>query len=293
MTVVLHRAIIAETDSLRTTDTHLVAEGASTPPGVRRWPRTARSPNSVQSSSAPPLCYPAARRATRPIGQDLARINRRVVSPSDTFFAIMFDTRSFLLNGRWYVSQGPVPLGPGRDDDPSGAASGPVEFPELGSPRWRLLPPGSDPMDDPEVREAYLAALAEDEDPGDPGEEEDPDSAPPPGLDDAGLAALIAGAREVAVDQVRAAAVAARLGETAAMAAVGAAVGRRGPGMPGSACSFPGEYTSPAAGFATGKPLDAAPGCAVLGPFAGDAAQRSVRGRRPDLPVQRESGVPT
>jgi hypothetical protein len=165
------------------------------------------------------------------------------------------------------VNQGPVARGPGRDDDPSGVPAGPVEFPELGSPRWRLLP--SSP-DWPEWMEdlAYL----DDEDPGDPGEEEDLDSAPPPGLDDAGLAALIAEAREVTEDQARADAHFARLGMTAAMAAVGAAVGRRGPGMPGSACSFAGEYASHAAGFATGKPLDAAPGCVTLGLFAEDAA---------------------
>jgi hypothetical protein len=56
------------------------------------------------------------------------------------------------------------------------------------------------------------------------------------------------------------------------MAAVAAGIGRRGPGMPGSAVSFPGEYTSPAAGFATGKPLDTAPGCTALAMFAEDAA---------------------
>ena len=56
------------------------------------------------------------------------------------------------------------------------------------------------------------------------------------------------------------------------MGAVAAAIGRRGPGMPGSARSFPGEYASRAAGFATGKPADVAPGCAALGLFAGDAA---------------------
>ena len=66
---------------------------------------------------------------------------------------------------------------------------------------------------------------------------------------------------------------AARLGHTGALAAVGAGVaGRRGPGMPGSAHTFPGEYTSRAAGFASGKPLDTAPGCLVLGQFAEDAA---------------------
>jgi hypothetical protein len=170
------------------------------------------------------------------------------------------------------VNQEPVTPGPGRDEDPPGGPAGPGDFPELGSPRWQLLPPGSDPMDDPQVREAYLDSLADDEDPGDLDLYQDPDNAPPPGLDDAGLAVLIAEAREVTEDQARAAAVAARLGTTAAMAAVAAVIGRRGPGMPGSACSFAGEYTSRAAGFATGKPLDTAPGCTALGLFAEDAA---------------------
>jgi hypothetical protein len=128
-------------------------------------------------------------------------------------------------------------------------------------------------MEDPEVREAYLAALAEEDYPGDPDEEEDPDNAPPPGLDDAQLAALITEARAATEDQARADTLAARQGETAAMAAVSAGIGRRGPGMPGSARSFPGEYLSRSAGFATGKPLDVAPGCATLGLFAEDAAK--------------------
>jgi hypothetical protein len=60
---------------------------------------------------------------------------------------------------------------------------------------------------------------------------------------------------------------------TAVLAAIGAvAAGRLGPGMPGSAESFAGEYPSPAAGFASGKPLDTAPGCTVLAQFAEDAA---------------------
>ena len=49
---------------------------------------------------------------------------------------------------------------PGQEDNLPGPPAGPGEFPALGSPRWRLLPPGTDPMDDPQVREAYLAALA-------------------------------------------------------------------------------------------------------------------------------------
>ena len=43
-------------------------------------------------------------------------------------------------------------------------------------------------------------------------------------------------------------------------------------GCPGLPRSFPGECASPAAGFATGEPLDVAPGCATLGLFAEDAA---------------------
>ena len=74
----------------------------------------------------------------------------------------------------------------------------------------------------PDWDEAYLAAIAEDEDPGDPEEYEDPDNAPPAGLDDSELAALIAEAREMTADQARAAEAAARLGQTAVLAGLGA-----------------------------------------------------------------------
>jgi Domain of unknown function (DUF222) len=154
------------------------------------------------------------------------------------------------------MSETPVPRDPGRDEDPP-----PV-------PSW------PDWMDDP----AYLASRAEDEDPGDPDLWDDPDNAPPPGLDDAELDALIAEAREITADQARAAEAAARLGQTAVLAAIGAMVtGRRGPGMPGSVDSFPGGSASPAAGFASGEPLDVAPGCATLGLFVEDAAGEDDR----------------
>ena len=167
------------------------------------------------------------------------------------------------------MHQEPVPQDPGRDGDP------------LRVPSW------PDWMDDP----AYLAARAEDEDPGDLDLDEDPDDAPPPGLEDAGvlddaeLEALIAEARAASADQARAAEAAARLDRAAALAAMGAvAGGRRGPGMPGSARSFPGEYAgpgagfaSPAAGFGSGEPLDVAPGCAALGLFVEDAAGEDDR----------------
>ena len=141
------------------------------------------------------------------------------------------------------MHQQPVPPDPGDNDSP-----GPV-------PPWPAW------MDDP----AYLAARAEDvelyEDPGNP---------PPPDVDED---ELIAEAERITADQERAAALMARLGQTAAMAAAtAAAAGRRGPGMPGSAESFPGVYASRASGFASGKPLDVAPGCITLAQFAEEAA---------------------
>jgi len=48
-------------------------------------------------------------------------------------------------------------------------------------------------------------ARAQDEDPGDLDEYEDPDNAPPPGLDDTQLEVLIAEAREISADQACAA----------------------------------------------------------------------------------------
>src|SRR5580693_3487875 len=130
---------------------------------------------------------------------------------------------------------GPAPQNPGRDEDP------------------RPVPPWPDWMDDP----AYLAARAGDEDPGgDLDLDEDPCDAPPPDVDPGELAAEAA---RIAADQERAAAVMARLGLTAAMAAdAAAALGRRGPGMPGSAETFPAVYASRSSGFASGKPLDTA-----------------------------------
>jgi hypothetical protein len=141
------------------------------------------------------------------------------------FFAIIFDRKIIPPNGSWLMHQEPVPQDPGRDGDP---------------PR---VPSWPDWMDDP----AYLAARAEDEDPGDLDLDEDP---APPGLDDAGvlddaeLEALIAEAREVTAGPGRAGEAAARLDRAATLAAMGAvAAGRRGPGMPGlrrrSAASTP------------------------------------------------------
>ena len=124
------------------------------------------------------------------------------------------------------MPQEPAPPDPGREGDPSRVPSW---------PEW---------MDDP----AYLALRAADEDPGDP--DQDPEDAPPPDVDPGELAAE---AERISADQARAAEVAARLGLTAAMAAdAAAAAGRRGPGMPGSAESFPGGVRQPGVGVRVG-----------------------------------------
>src|SRR6516162_4797535 len=166
------------------------------------------------------------------------------------------------------MSETPVPRDPGQDDDPPGVPAGPGDRPSLGSPHWQLVPQSPDW---PEWMDED--AHADDEDPGDPDEYEDPDNAPPSGLEDAELEVLLAEAREESAAQARAAGEAARFGHTAVLAAVAAEVsGRRGPGMPGSAQCLPGEGPSPAAGFGSGQPLDVAAGGAALGSFLEAAA---------------------
>jgi hypothetical protein len=124
-------------------------------------------------------------------------------------------------------------------------------------------------MDDP----AYLALRAADEDPGDPDLDEgpgDPEDAPLPEADPEELAAE---ADRITGELAREAVLLDGLGLTAAVAAEAAsAAGRRGPGMPGSAHKVPGVSASRAAGFASGMPLDTAPGCLELARFAEDAA---------------------
>ena len=143
---------------------------------------------------------------------------------------------------------------PRRDDPRQDEAAG-----------WRLvLPSGADWMDDGQWA-AYLAR-----EPADPGLGLDPDEAPE--VSRAEMAAIITECREIAEDEARAAAAAARAGATGALAAIGATLGRRGPGQPGSAEGFAGEYAGPAGAFATGMILDAAPGSAELALFAADAA---------------------
>ena len=146
-----------------------------------------------------------------------------------------------------------------------------IQDPRRDNPRqdeaagWRLVPPsGADWMDDQQWA-AYLAR-----EPADPGLGLDPDEAPE--VSRAEMAAIITECREIAEDEARAAAAAARAGATGALAAIGATLGRRGPGQPGSAEGFAGEYAGPAGAFATGMVLDAAPGGVELALFAADAA---------------------
>jgi len=61
------------------------------------------------------------------------------------------------------MSDTPVPRDPRRGEDPSGVPAGSGDRPSPGSPGWRLVPQS------PDWDEAYLAAIADDEDPGDPG----------------------------------------------------------------------------------------------------------------------------
>jgi hypothetical protein len=61
------------------------------------------------------------------------------------------------------------------------------------------------------------------------------------------------------------------------LAARAATTGRRGPGQPGSARTFPGESASPAASFGPGMTLDVLAGCAELAVAADAAAGEDAR----------------
>jgi hypothetical protein len=79
------------------------------------------------------------------------------------------------------------------------------------------------------------------------------------------LAEIIAEARQASADRVVAEAHIVASGQTAALAAgASIALGRRGPGMPGSAEPLAGEYSGLGGAFATGQALDLAPGGPVL-----------------------------
>jgi hypothetical protein len=99
----------------------------------------------------------------------------------------------------------------------------------------------------------------------DPDEEEPDDTAPW----DVDIDALIAECREITAEE---AALAARAARRGLPGGTPIADGRRGPGQPGSAVRRPGEFLSPAAGFAAGMLLDTMPGCGALAEFAAEAA---------------------
>src|ERR1700722_15799378 len=76
-------------------------------------------------------------------------------------FTLYYSSKIIHPNGPWYMSGTPASPAPGRAGDPRG------------------VPPWPDWMDDP----AYHALQAQDDDPGDPGPDLDPEDAPPPDVD--------------------------------------------------------------------------------------------------------------
>ncbi len=156
----------------------------------------------------------------------------------------------------------------GGDEDPDRRAPEPEGVVEYEAVAWEPVVTRPDPMTE-EEQQALLDAVTDQDSPwwleeGDP----DPGDDPPP--EDCDLQEIAAQCRQISEDQARAAANAARLGTTGALAAIAAA--RRGPGQPGSARRFPGEYPSRAAQFATGMLMDTMPGRPELAGFADEAA---------------------
>ena len=142
--------------------------------------------------------------------------------------------------------------GPEPDSGPGSSGRGPHENPACRDAEWEAWLASPDRWEDDEPQDS-----ADEDDSEDPGE----------------LTGIIAEARQAAADQAAAEAHIAARGETAAMAAVAsAAMGRRGPGQPGSADPLAGEYAGPGGAFATGQALDVAPGGPVLLGLADRAA---------------------
>ncbi len=160
------------------------------------------------------------------------------------------------------MPQGPAPASPGRDGDPARVPREPGDALQDEEPV-----PTPDTMTEEEWLAWCNATADEDEPPGP--DEEEPDSDGPPGSWEYDLEQVAAECRRVTAEEAAACARAQRLGMPA-----GSFVGleRRGPGQPGSARRFPGEYPSRAAGFATGMLLDRMPGCNALAGFAAEAA---------------------
>jgi hypothetical protein len=145
----------------------------------------------------------------------------------------------------------PAAEGSGRDEDPAREPGEPV--------------PTADPMTEADWQAWCDSAKGEDE-PPDPDEMEDPESAVAWECD---LDAVVAECRRITAEEAAAGARAARLGLAGGQPV---ALARRGPGEPGSAQRAPGEFLSRAAGFAAGMLLDTMPGCGALAGFAAEAA---------------------
>ena len=129
---------------------------------------------------------------------------------------------------------GPAPADPGRDESRPGTPPGPDRATPPGDPvgpGWEPVITRPDPMSE-EEREAWLDALAGEDEPFDPEEYPDPDGPPPPGQDEL-TPGEIAGIGEAAEAEARGAANGARSGATEALAAIAAYGNRRGPGQPG------------------------------------------------------------
>jgi hypothetical protein len=156
------------------------------------------------------------------------------------------------LNGRWFVATGPVSPDPGRDEDPAGRAGEP-DVPE----GWRELPPSREDWLTEDEWVAWLSRI-EPEEWADAGED--------PGEEPAGQGASTAtGSR------------AAKNGRPARGSVRAAKGGRRGPGQPGSARRIGGASPGPGGSFATGHPLNLAPGGAALHGLAEYAAGEDDR----------------
>ena len=159
----------------------------------------------------------------------------------------------------------PASPGPGPDEDPGRGSGVPRGDDEAA---WRPVESIRDPRD---VQGWLDAGLEEDEPPGPDEEYDDPGHPAMPW--DLDVAAIWAGAGEVAAADAADAENLARRGMLAELAASDAGTrGRRGPGQPGSAHRVPGSSGSPAGGFGAGQALDVAPGGPALLGFAERAA---------------------
>jgi hypothetical protein len=156
------------------------------------------------------------------------------------------------------VATGPVSPDSGRDEDPAGRAGGSGEVPG----GWRELPPSREDWLTEEEWGAQVSS-AEDEEWFGYGEdpEDDPDFSDPaqPGT------------------KARPGTAKARAGGTAKGSVRVAKGTRRGPGQPGSARRIPVGSCGPAGAFATGQPLDVAPGGGTLLGLAEYAAGQDDR----------------